>query len=226
MGIYAEQVLPRLIDVLLGTREFDTMREEVCADLYGDVLEIGSGSGRNFRFLPASVAGLWTIEPSRVGNVLAADRFGASSIPVVPSGTDAQRLRFDDARFDSAVSTATLCTIPDAAAALAELRRVLKPDAWFHFAEHGHSPDRRVAWWQDRCTPLQRRVAGGCHINRDIIGLITDAGFAVEKLRNFYLKGPKACGYMYVGRARNPAPYTGESRRADRVAEGARLLSE
>src|SRR5262249_11333868 len=121
---------------------------------------------------------------------------------------------------------ATLCTIPDAAAALGELRRVLKPDAWFHFAEHGHSPDPRVAWWQDRCTPLQKRMGGGCHINRDIVGLITDAGFAIEKLRNFYLKRPKAWGYMYVGRARNPAPYNADSRRADRVAEGARLLSE
>ena len=208
VGVYAEQVLPRMIDVLLGTRELDTMREEVCADLYGDVLEIGAGSGRNLQFLPAAVAGIWTIEPSRVGNRLAAKRATASPVPVFVSGTDAQRLDFPANRFDAVLSTATLCTIPDAAGALLELRRVLKPDGWFHFAEHGHSPDVRVARWQDRCTPLQRRIAGGCHINRDIVGLLNGAGFAIEKLRNFYLKGPKPWGYMYVGRARNPSPYT------------------
>jgi SAM-dependent methyltransferase len=107
-------------------------------------------------------------------------------------------------RFDAALSTMTLCTIPDAHAALHELRRVLKPNAFFHFAEHGHARHSRVARRQDRWNGVQRRVAGGCNLNREIALLLTDVGFEIETLRNFYLKGPRAWGYMYVGRARNP----------------------
>ena len=98
----------------------------------------------------------------------------------------------------------TLCTIPDVAGALRELRRVLKPGAEFHFAEHGHAPDERVAHRQDQLNGLQRRVAGGCNLNREIAALLTEAGFEIEAVRNFYLKGPKPWSYMYVGRARNP----------------------
>jgi len=96
----------------------------------------------------------------------------------------------------------TLCTIPDISSALQELRRVLKSGGSFHFAEHGHSPDERIAGTQERFNGVQKRWAGGCHLNRDIAALITDAGFGIEELRNFYLKGPKAWGYMYLGRAK------------------------
>jgi len=114
------------------------------------------------------------------------------------------RIDAPDARFDAALSTMTLCTIPDVRAALGELRRVLEPGASFHFAEHGHSPDDRVAHRQDRLNGMQNRIAGGCNLNREISTLLREAGFEIESLRNFYLKGPKAFGYMYVGRARNP----------------------
>jgi ubiquinone/menaquinone biosynthesis C-methylase UbiE len=97
----------------------------------------------------------------------------------------------------------TLCTIPDVAGALREVRRVLKPGTSFHFAEHGHAPSPKVARTQERLNGIQQRIAGGCHLNRDIGALIADAGFEIDALRNFCLKGPKAFGYMYVGRARN-----------------------
>ena len=204
VGFYGEQVRPRATDKMLGNREFAKVRREICAGLSGDVIEIGFGSGLNMPFLPAEVTGLWAVEPSAVARKLAAKRVAASPVPFHEAGLDGARLDAPDDRFDAALSTMTLCTIPAVDGALQELRRVLKPGATFHFAEHGRAPDGRVAHRQDRCNGLQRRVAGGCNLNRDVAGLLTDSGFTAVNLRNFYLKGPKAWGYMYVGWARNP----------------------
>jgi ubiquinone/menaquinone biosynthesis C-methylase UbiE len=203
VGFYGEQILPRATDRLLGNREFAKVRREVCAGLFGDVVEIGFGSGLNVPFLPTEVTGLWAVEPSTVARRIAAKRVSVSTVPFHEAGLDGSRLALDDARFDSALSTMTLCTIPDVDGALHELRRVLKPGAAFHFAEHGRAPDDRVARRQDRYNRLQNRVAGGCNLNRDITALLTAAGFTIDTLRNFSLSGPKAWGYMYVGRARN-----------------------
>ncbi len=135
---------------------------------------------------------------------LAAKRMTAAPVGVHVGGLDGARLAFPDDRFDSALSTMTLCTIPDVGAALRELRRVMKPGGRFHFAEHGHSPDAKVARTQDRFDGLQQKVAGGCHLNRPIDALLTDAGFEIDTMRNYYLKGPKLLSYMYAGRARKP----------------------
>ena len=204
MGFYGEQVLPRVTDRLLGNRAFAKVRNETCVGLHGDILEIGFGSGLNLPFLPSEVTGVWTVEPSSVARRIAAKRIAASSVPLHEAGLDGARIDAADARYDGALSTMTLCTIPDVRAALLELRRVLKPGASFHFAEHGHSPDDRVAHRQDQFNGIQNRIAGGCNLNRPVTTLLTDAGFEIDALRNFYLKGPKAFGYMYVGRARNP----------------------
>jgi len=204
MGFYGEQVLPRFIDVMLGTKEFGKIRAMACEGLHGDVLEIGFGSGLNLPYLPPAVTGVWTVEPSATAMKLARKRIAASSIEVHGGGLDGERIDFPDDRFDAALSTMTLCTIPDAVGALGEVRRVLKPGARLHFAEHGHAPDARVARMQDRLNPVQNRIGGGCNLNRDIDALLVKAGFEIESLRNFYLKGPKAFGYMYVGRARRP----------------------
>jgi ubiquinone/menaquinone biosynthesis C-methylase UbiE len=204
VGFYDDQVLPRLINVMLGNREFAKVRDEVCADLHGDVVEIGYGSGLSIPHLPAAVTGLWGVDPAAVGRKLAAKRVAASTIPIHEAGLDAQRLDLPDDRFDCALSTMTLCTIPDVQHALGEVRRVLKPGGSFHFAEHGLSPDAKVAHTQDRFDGLEQRIAGGCHLNRDIRTLVTDSGLEIESLRNFYLKGPKAWSYMNVGIARNP----------------------
>jgi len=120
-------------------------------------------------------------------------------------GLDGERLDFPDDRFDTALSTMTLCTIPAVEVALRELRRVLKPGATFHFAEHGLAPDEKVARTQHRFDPWEQRFAGGCHLARDMRALIADAGFEIEDLDTRYLMRPKAWSYMYIGRARNPA---------------------
>jgi ubiquinone/menaquinone biosynthesis C-methylase UbiE len=203
VGVYRDQVLPRLTDRLLGTKEFGKLRREACDGLHGDVVEVGFGSGLNVAYLPDAVTGVWAVEPSGTATKLAAKRIVASPTPVHVVGLDGERLDFPDQRFDGALSTMTLCTIPDVGAALQELRRVLKPGAHFHFAEHGRAPVSKVARAQDRFNAMQMRLAGGCHLNRDIVALITEAGFDVEQLRTFFLKGPKAWGYMSIGWAQS-----------------------
>ncbi len=203
MGVYADQVLPRLTNVLLGSKEFAKLRREACEGLTGDVVEVGFGSGLNLEHLPDAVTGLWAIEPSGTATKLAAKRIAAVPTPVHVVGVDGARLDLADDRFDSALSTMTLCTIPDVDGALRELRRVLKPGAAFHFAEHGRAPVAKVAHTQDRFNGIQMRLAGGCHLNRDISALISGAGFEIEQLRTFFLKGPKAWGYMSLGWARS-----------------------
>jgi ubiquinone/menaquinone biosynthesis C-methylase UbiE len=202
MGFYGEQLVPRVTNVMLGNKEFAKVRREATQGLHGDVIEIGFGSGLNLPHLPPEVTGVWTVEPSRVALRLAQKHIDASPVGVHLGDLDGARLDFPDDRFDAALSTMTLCTIPDVDAALTELRRVLKPGAEFHFAEHGHSPDAKVARTQARFNGFQQRVAGGCHLDRQIDGLLTQAGFEITSMRNFSLKGPKAWGYMYVGRAR------------------------
>jgi ubiquinone/menaquinone biosynthesis C-methylase UbiE len=203
VGFYTDQVVPRVTNLMLGSHAFGEIRARVCDGLHGDVLELGFGSGLNLSHLPATVTGLWAVDPSGTAMKLAAKRIAAASVPVHPAGVDGARLELPDDRFDGALSTMTLCTIPHVSSALAELHRVLQPGAEFHFAEHGRAPDATVARTQDRFDGFQQRVAGGCHLNREVRPLLEDAGFAIEEIDNFFLKGsPKAWGYMYVGRAR------------------------
>lgn len=199
MGIYGEQVLPRLIDLVMRDRKLAEIRSRVAGRLTGEVLEIGFGSGLNVPHYPPAVTRVRAVDPAAVGRELAARRVAAVAIPVEYVGLDGQRLPLDDACVDHALVTWTLCTIPDVARALAEIRRVLRPGGSLHFAEHGRSPDPRVARWQDRLTPLQRRVAGGCHLNRPIDELITGAGFTLTQLDTYYTKGPKPLGYTFEG---------------------------
>jgi SAM-dependent methyltransferase len=206
VGFYAEQVVPRATNVLLGTKGFGrVVRAAACAGLKGDVIELGFGSGLNLPYLPPEVTGVWTVEPSKVAKQLARKRVASSPVPVHEGALEGERLDFPDDRFDSALSTMTLCTIPDVSAALRELLRVLKPGARFHFAEHGHSPEERVARTQARFEPMQKRFAGGCHLTRDIPALLTGAGFEIDQLDARYIKGPKPWSYMYVGRAVKPS---------------------
>jgi len=203
MGFYNDHVLPRVTNVLLGNKAFGELRREVCEGLEGDVVELGFGSGLNLPWLPSTVTGVWAVEPSGTATKLATKRIASAKVAVHVAGLDGAHMDLPDDKFDSALSTMTLCTIPDVSSALEQLRRVLKPGGSFHFAEHGHSPDQKIARTQDRFNGFQQRWAGGCHLNRDIAGLITGAGFEIEHLRNFYLKGPKAWGYMYTGRAKS-----------------------
>src|SRR5437588_570110 len=144
MGIYGNRVLPRIIDKACGMKATHPLRERVCAGLGGDVLEIGFGSGHNVAFYSSEVVKVTAIEPSDTAWRIAAKRISASSVPIERGDLDAQCLPCPDATFDSALSTWTLCTVPDPIAALEEIRRVLKPSAALHFVEHGLAPDLKV----------------------------------------------------------------------------------
>src|ERR1700690_988873 len=158
---------------MLGSKEFgEKIRARTAAGLQGEVIELGFGSGLNVPYYPPEVTGVWIVEPSRVALQLAQSRITASPVEVHAGELDGARLDFPDDRFDAALSTMTLCTIPDVESALLEVRRVLKPGAMFHFAEHGLAPDAKVARAQHRFDPWQVRFAGGCHLQRDMRALI------------------------------------------------------
>jgi len=199
VGFYAEQILPRVINVVLDNKECARMRARVAEGLRGDVVEVGFGSGLNVPHYPPTVRRVRAVDPATVGRKLAAGRVAASPVPVEYVGLDGEDLPLDDNSIDSALSTWTMCTIPDAERALREIRRVLRPGGEFHFLEHGRAPDARIAEWQDRLTPINRRIAGGCHFNRPISDLLARAGFEVTHVDNYYMRGPKPLGYMYEG---------------------------
>jgi ubiquinone/menaquinone biosynthesis C-methylase UbiE len=200
MGVYAERVLPRIINVACGSKQSRPLRERVCAGLHGQMVEIGFGTGHNVPFYPDTVQRVAAIEPSELGWQLARDRVSASPVAVERSGLDGQSLPFADHSFDTALSTWTLCTIPDPVLALTEVRRVLRPGGSLHFIEHGLAPDEGVRRWQRRLEPLNKRIAGGCHLTRPIVELLTSAGFVVEDVDVFYEQGaPKPMGAVSLG---------------------------
>jgi ubiquinone/menaquinone biosynthesis C-methylase UbiE len=205
MGIYAEKVLPRIITVACAMGQAKELRDRVCAGLHGEVLEIGFGSGLNVPHYPAAVTRVQAIEPADLGWKLAGKRLAAATVPVQRSGLDGQALPLADDSCDTALSTWTLCTIPDVAAALGEVRRVLKPGGTLHFVEHGLAPDEAVQRRQHRFEPVQKRVVGGCHLTRQIADLLTDAGFEIREIDVFYAKGePKIFGADSLGVAVSP----------------------
>jgi ubiquinone/menaquinone biosynthesis C-methylase UbiE len=171
----------------------------VAAGLQGEVVEIGFGSGLNVPCYPPQVKRVRAVDPATIGRKLAAKRLAASPVPVEFVGLDGQSLPLETACADHVLTTWTLCTIPEPELALAEVFRVLRTGGEFHFVEHGRSPDTAVARRQDRFTPIQRRVAGGCHLNRPIQALVQKSGLELTKLDNYYVAGPKMFGYMYEG---------------------------
>lgn len=208
MGLWSERVVPRVSDVALRSTEVGELRDRVCAGLTGRVLELGFGGGLNLRHLPEGVTAVSAVEPSDTAWRLSEPRRRASPVPVERSGRDGQHLAEPDASVDSALVTFSLCTIPEPGLALAEVRRVLRPGGRLHFLEHGLAPDRRVAEWQRRLDPVQRRVFAGCHLSRDVTALVQGAGFEIEELSAAYLPGPAVArpwGFGYLGRARRPA---------------------
>lgn len=204
MGFYRERLLPRLVDKACGSKELAAWRARVTEGLSGTVVEIGFGSGLNVPLYPDAVTKVFAVEPALLARRLAQARIDVSPVEIVHVGLDGQSLPLADDSCDGALSTFTLCTIPDVAAALRELRRVLKPGGQFHFLEHGLAPDAKVERWQHRVEPMQRRLADGCHLTRDAVALVTDAGFVVERFESRYTSGPKPWSYMTEGFAVAP----------------------
>lgn len=205
MGFYQEQILPRLTDLALGGREFARLRARVATGLDGEVLEVGFGSGRNVPYYPPAVTQVRAVDPATVGRKLAAKRIAATQVPVEFVGLDGQKLPLGDASIDHALTTWTLCSIPDVSRALTEIHRVLRPGGALHFLEHGRSPDPKIARRQDRITPVTKRIIGGCHPNRPIDQLLDHAGLKIARIDNYYMGGPKAVGYMFEGVATKPS---------------------
>jgi ubiquinone/menaquinone biosynthesis C-methylase UbiE len=204
-----DQVVPRFTDKMLSSREVMKHRARITNGLHGEVVEIGFGSALNVPSLPAAVTTMYAVDPSLVARQLGAERVAASPVDVKFIGLDGASLPLADASVDTALSTFTLCTIPDAAAALREVRRVLKPGGTFHFLEHGLSSDPGVAHWQHRFNGIQQRIAGGCHLDRPIDQMVLDAGFEMTSLSHDELAGPKFMrpwSYLYEGVATRSEP--------------------
>ena len=193
------------MDRVLGTPEVDARRALVCHGLHGRVLEIGFGSGLNLRHYPAEVTEILVVEPSESALRLAEPRTAAISAALERVGSDGARLDLPDGSVDCVLSTYTLCTIPSVDAALEEVYRVLKPGGALHFLEHGRAPTESVRRWQHRLHPVHSRIAGGCHLDRAIDNLITDAGLTIGELETGYGDGPRPFSYLYRGRARRRA---------------------
>lgn len=207
MAFWSDRILPHLVDKSLSTGDVMKERERVCAPLSGRVIELGFGSGLNIEKYPEAVESVAAVEPSDVAWKMSADSRADSRAPVSRSGLDGQALAEPDGSFDSALSTFTLCTIPDVELALREVHRVLRPGGTFAFLEHGLSPEPGVVRWQHRMEPLQKAVAGGCHLSRDIAGLVRSAGFEITQLEQHYLPGPRlARPWIFVNNGRAVRP--------------------
>ena len=200
MNLYDQHVLPHLIDFACGMGAVMKTRAQIVPQAEGRVLEIGIGSGLNLSFYdPAKVSVIVGVDPSAAMQKLAQQRAAEISIPVEMIALELGQIQAADASFDSIVCTFTLCTIPDAMAALQEMRRVLKPGGKLLFSEHGLAPDLPVVRWQNRLTPLWKPFSGGCHLNRDIPALIRAGGFSIGKLDSSYLKGPRPMTWVFRG---------------------------
>lgn len=202
MGIYSKYILPILINKICGDSLFTEQRNKIIPLAYGNVLEIGVGTGHNLPVYDGSkVTKLTAIEPT--DDTWKQCKMDLKTLPfsfefIIAS---AEELPFEDNSFDTVVITYTLCTIPDVEKALKEMRRVLKPTGILLFSEHGLAPDKRVRFVQNSLNPVWKQFSGGCNLNRNISQLIEESGFEITKLEQMYISGFKTGSYNYLGTA-------------------------
>lgn len=200
MGIYDRYVLPKLIDTACGVGDVMKRRARLVPQARGDVLEIGIGTGLNLAYYDkARVTCVTGVDPAAQMQATARQRATAIDIPVDMVAVDVRGIHADAGRFNTIVMTFTLCSIADPLPALQEMKRVLAEDGRLLFCEHGLAPEKSVQGWQRRLTPWWKPLAGGCHLDRDIPGLITEAGFVIEQLDASYMKGPRPMTFIYEG---------------------------
>ena len=205
MGLYRYHIFPRLMDWVMAGEAFHRLRMELLAQVHGEVLELGIGTGLNLPHYPKTVTQLHAVDPANSLPKIVTERITSQSFPIRIQHVTAESLPYDDRSFDFAVSTWTLCTIPDAVKALREVGRVLKPDGMFLFLEHGRSENESVAAWQDRLNPIQHIIGCGCNLNRRIDQLIIQAGLKITTLDRFHMQNvPRLGGAMYKGQATRP----------------------
>jgi ubiquinone/menaquinone biosynthesis C-methylase UbiE len=203
MSLYRHHVFPWVLEAVMNQRVFKRLRREALAPVGGRVLEIGLGTGLNLPYYPEGTRKIVGVDSNPGVAGIAHRRAAEHGIEIEHHQLSAEQLPFDAASFDTVVSTFTLCSIPDVQKALAEVRRVLRPDGEFLFLEHGLSPEPAVASWQRRINPVWKIVGDGCHLDRDTTGEVRRSGLAIERVRNFYLpKSLKFAGYMYLGAAK------------------------
>jgi ubiquinone/menaquinone biosynthesis C-methylase UbiE len=201
MGFYQDRILPHLVHLSMRQNTFSAYRRRLVPTAHGRVLEVGIGSGLNLPLYTTAAQRVVGLDTSRRLLSMARQVINAE-IPTELIEGSAEALPMEDGSLDTVVTTWTLCTIPDVVGALQEMRRVLKPSGELLFIEHGLSPDPAVRRWQDRLTPVWKRIGGGCHLNRPIRKLLEETGFRIERIETGYMRGPKAVTFMYEGVAR------------------------
>ena len=202
MGLYGKYVLPRVVHLACSARPNMRQREKLVPLASGRVLEVGMGSGLNLPFYDARrVTKVWGLEPSPEMSKMASAAVEAVAFDVEFVSAGGEQIPLDSESFDTVLMTFTLCTIPDAERALMEIARVLKRGGQLLFCEHGAAPDAGVRRWQNRIDPLWRRLAGGCHLNRDIPGLIRRGGFEITRMDTMYIPGWRPASFNYWGAA-------------------------
>ena len=203
MSFYENRILHYLIELACGIGAIDKQRGKVVTRAHGRVMEMGLGRGLNLRNYDLErMDELWGLDPVLELNGLAKKRMKKAGLEINLLPLPAQEIPADDGHFDSIVCTYTLCTIPDVTTALGEMRRVLKPGGELLFSEHGLAPDANVQAWQQRINPMWKRIAGGCHLNRDIPSLLAESNFQAETLDSMYIPGPRPMSYHYWGIAK------------------------
>lgn len=200
---YDRNILPWLLDLACGISPVRYQREKVVPKAVGHVLEIGIGTGLNAPHYDKQKAHtIVGLDPALRLHRLAAKRIAQAGLKIELVGLSAERIPYPDRTFDSVLMTYTLCSIPDPVSALKEMHRVLKPEGRLVFCEHGKAPDASVHRWQNRLTPWWKKIAGGCHLNRDIPALLEEAGFKCEAIETMYIPGPRPLTYNYWGLAK------------------------
>jgi len=199
MGLYSRYVLPRLLDFACRNNDISELRKQVLPAAKGIVVEVGIGSALNLPYYSRDVEHLYGIDPSPELLQMARQKTGSTSFPVTLLNQTAEKIALEDRSVDTVVMTFVLCSITNSAGALEEAKRILKRNGLLIFLEHGLAPEPKIQSWQNRLTPVWKRIAGGCCLNKKIDRLISRAGFTITELHNCYMPGPKPMTYVYQG---------------------------